>query len=78
VQGRVSLICIIGKGGAVKSIEVKSGQPLLIKAATDAVTQWRFKPLLLNGEAAEVETAVNIDFQLPKAQKNPTPTKPSA
>jgi protein TonB len=78
VQGKVSLICIIGKDGAVKSIEVKSGHPLLIKAATDAVSQWRFKPLLLNGEAAEVEAPVNIDFKLPKVQKNPALTKPSA
>jgi TonB family protein len=78
VQGRVSLVCLVSKDGNVKSIEVKAGHPLLLKAATDAVSQWKFKPLLLNGEAVEFEAPVNVDFQLPKAQKNPTPTKPTA
>lgn len=76
VQGRVSLMCIVGKDGAVEKIEVKSGHPLLIRAAVDAVSQWRFKPLLLNGEPAEVETTANIDFQLPKVQKTLAPAKP--
>ena len=72
VQGRMSLVCFVGKDGKVKSIEVEQGHPLLIKAPTDAVSQWEFKPVLLNGEAVEVETTVNVDFRLPKVQKNPT------
>jgi len=51
VQGRVSLVCLVTKDRKVKSIEVKQGHPLLIKAATDAIPQWEFKPVLLNGEA---------------------------
>jgi TonB family protein len=78
VEGRVSLTCIIGRDGSVQKIEVKKGHPLLIQAATDAVAQWKFKPLVLNGQAVEMETTVNIDFQLPKKQKNTDFTKPSA
>ena len=70
VQGKVSMTCIIGRDGLVQSIEVKSGHPLLIKASTEAVSQWKFKPLVLNGEAVEVETTVVIDFRLPKSQKS--------
>jgi TonB family protein len=70
VEGRVSLTCIIGRDGSVQKIEVKKGHPLLIQAATDAVAQWKFKPLVLDGQAVEIETTVNIDFQLPKSQKN--------
>lgn len=75
VQGRVSLVCVVGKDGRVKSIEVKAGHPLLVEAATEAVSQWKFKPLLLNGEAVEFEAPVNVDFQLPKVQKNATAAK---
>jgi periplasmic protein TonB len=78
VEGRVSLTCIIGRDGSVQNIEVKKGHPLLIQAATDAVAQWKFKPLVLNGKAVEMETTVNIDFQLPKNQKNADSTKPHA
>src|ERR1700736_3827065 len=76
VEGRVSLTCIIGRDGSVQKIEVTKGHPLLIQAAMDAVAQWKFKPLVLNGQAVEMETTVNIDFQLPKRQKNTDSTKP--
>jgi len=70
VEGRVSLTFIIERDGAVLKIEIRKGHPLLIQAATDAVAQWKFKLLVLNGQAVEMETTVNIDFQLPKSQKN--------
>jgi TonB family protein len=75
VQGRVSLVCVVGQDGKVKTVEVKAGHPLLVKAATEAVSQWKFKPLLLNGEAVEFEAPVNVDFQLPKVRKNATAAK---
>jgi TonB family protein len=78
VEGRVSLACIIGRDGSVLKIEVKKGHPLLIQAAIDAVAQWKFKPLVLNGQAVEMDTTVNIDFQLSKNQKNTDSTKPHA
>ena len=77
VEGRVPLDCFIGIDGQVKKIEVKKGHPLLIQAATDAVFRWKFKPILLNGKAIEAETIVNIDFQLPKNDKD-TATKSPA
>lgn len=76
VEGRVSLDCLIGPDGSVQRIDVKKGHPLLIRAAMEAVSQWKFEPLRLNGKAVEMETTVNIDFQLPKNQKNTTSTKP--
>jgi TonB family protein len=64
VEGRVSLDCIVGTDGLIQKIEVKKGHPLLIQAATDAVSQWKFKPMVLNGKAVEMETVVDVDFQL--------------
>jgi TonB family protein len=75
IEGRVSLSCVIRTDGTVDKIEVKSGHPLLIQAATDAVYKWKFKPTVLNGKAVEMETVVNIDFQLPKDHSE---AKPSA
>jgi TonB family protein len=69
VEGRVSRSCIVGSDGLVEKIEVQKGHPLLIQAATDAVSKWKFKPLVLNGKAVAMETVVNIDFRLPKDQK---------
>ena len=40
VEGKVSRYCIVGPDGLVKRLEVKKGHPLLIQAATDAVSQW--------------------------------------
>jgi protein TonB len=70
IQGRVSLKCVIGIDGSVEGIEVKKGHPLLIQAATDAVSKWKFKPPVLNGKAIKTEAIIDIDFQLPKEQKN--------
>jgi TonB family protein len=78
IEGRVSLICLVGTDGLIEKIEVKKGHPLLIRAATQAVSQWKFKPLVLNGKAVEMETSVNIDFQLPKDQKSTNSTEPHA
>jgi len=43
---------------------VTSGEPALAPAAAEAVRQWKFKPYLLNGDPAEVETQIHINFVL--------------
>jgi protein TonB len=40
------------------------GPPLLVKAAQDAVSQWQYKPTLLNGEPTEVITTIDVIFTL--------------
>ena len=64
IQGVVHLAVIIGKDGTVQNIEVVSGHPLLIGAATDAVKLWVYKPTLLNGNPVEVITQVDVNFTL--------------
>jgi protein TonB len=41
-----------------------SGDPDLAKAATMAVSKWRYKPTLLNGNPIEVLTEINVNFTL--------------
>lgn len=64
ISGTVRLHAIISKTGSVESLEVISGHPLLVRAAMDAVQQWKYKPTLLNGEPVEVDTTIDVIFSL--------------
>ena len=64
VSGVVLLHAIISKEGTITELQVVNGSPLLTPAAIDAVKQWRYRPYLLNGEPAEVETYVTVTFQI--------------
>jgi TonB family protein len=64
IQGTVQLKVSINPQGAVELIEVVGGHPLLIPAAIEAVRQWEYKPVLLNGAPVDVETTVDVAFAL--------------
>jgi periplasmic protein TonB len=64
ISGTVRLHAIISKSGTVESLEVMSGHPLLVRAAMDAVQQWKYKPTLLNGDPVEVDTTIDVIFSL--------------
>ena len=62
VQGDVKLHAIISRQGTIESLSVISGHPLLNASAIDAVSQWKYRPYLLNGEPVEVETYITVTF----------------
>ncbi len=64
IQGTVVLHAIIAKNGSIKKLTYISGPPLLMRAAMDAVRQWRYKPMLLNGKPVEVDTTITVVFNL--------------
>ena len=64
IQGIVVLQATISKSGSIQNLRVISGPPMLQQAAMDAVRSWRYKPYLLNGEPVEVETTINVVFNL--------------
>ena len=64
IQGTVVLQATISRGGSIENLRVISGPPMLQQAAIDAVRTWRYKPYLLNGEPVEVETTINVVFNL--------------
>jgi periplasmic protein TonB len=64
IQGTVVLQATISKSGSIQNLRVISGHPMLQQAALDAVRSWRYKPYLLNGEPVEVETTINVVFNL--------------
>jgi protein TonB len=64
ISGIVIIDAIIGKDGSVRDAKVLRGNPLLNQAATDAVTQWKYTPTLLNGQPVEVAMTVTVTFSL--------------
>jgi protein TonB len=64
VGGTVVLAAVISKQGTIENLRVVSGPPMLQQAARDAVSAWRYRPFLLNGEPVAVETTVNVVFSL--------------
>ncbi len=63
-EGAVLLHPIISREGRITAIEVVSGSPWFVKAALDAVQEWRYRPTYLNGEPVEVETSITVIFRL--------------
>jgi TonB family protein len=58
---------VVGEDGVPRNLYVV--RPLgfgLDDKAIEAVAQWRFQPVLLNGRTVSVPTTVGVDFRLPK------------
>jgi protein TonB len=64
IQGTVVLEAVISKAGTIENLRLVSGHPMLAGAAIDAVSQWRYRPYLLNGDGIEVETEITVNFVL--------------
>ena len=65
VQGTVLLQTVILKDGTPGEITVTSSPSNdLSQASIDAVRQWRYRPILLNGQPVEVVTYVIVNFTL--------------
>ena len=65
LEGAVELMATVSAAGNITSVKVVSGEPLLTRAAVDAVKQWKYKPYQLNGEPVEIQTQVTVNFKLP-------------
>jgi len=64
IQGSVVLAAVISKEGTIENLRMLSGHPMLVPAAIAAVSQWRYRPYILNGESIEVETQITVNFTL--------------
>jgi TonB family protein len=62
LSGKVILSVTVDEEGNVSDIKATNGHPLLDKAATAAVSQWKYSPTLLNGEPVPVITTVTVIF----------------
>jgi TonB family protein len=44
LQGNVKAEALVQPNGVVKSVEVKGGHPVLVRAAQDAIYKWKWAP----------------------------------
>jgi periplasmic protein TonB len=65
VQGSVRYSAVIGKDGKIRDLKYVSGNAML--ATPDVmrtVSEWEYKPYLLNGEPVDVITEITVNFVL--------------
>jgi TonB family protein len=67
VQGPVVLDVEVLRDGAVGTVAVVSGDPLLAQSAIDAVKQWRYRPEAVDDQSLERRTRVTVNFKLPES-----------
>jgi protein TonB len=65
VEGLVILEVQTDKTGQVASIRVLRSVPLLNQAAIDAVKQWVYEPMIVDGQPKGVVFTVTVNFKLP-------------
>ena len=64
VSATVQLEAEVDVRGEVARVRVERGHPLFDEAAIDAVRQWRYQPLLLNGEPTGFVLTVTVRFDM--------------
>ena len=64
IQGPVVLAAVISKEGTIENLRLVNGHPMLVPAAIEAVSQWRYRPYSLNGDVIEVDTQITVNFVL--------------
>lgn len=62
--GNVELECVVGVNGRIQDVKVRSGNPLLVKAAVEAAWQWVYAPSKLNDMPIEIVTILTFSFKL--------------
>jgi protein TonB len=64
IEGTVLLHVKVATDGTVKEIVVKEGEPKLVEATVEAVRQWEYEPVKLDGKNIEASTDVTVNFKL--------------
>jgi protein TonB len=64
VSGTVVLEATISKAGTIENMRVSSGPAMLRQAALDAVSTWRYRPYLLNGQPVAIDTTISVVFNV--------------
>lgn len=64
LQGDVEVEAVIGENGAVESVTPVAGNPVLTRAAADALKRWKFAPFTDGGKAVKASTVLLFSFKL--------------
>jgi TonB family protein len=63
ISGSVNVEVTVNEKGEVYEARILSGHPWFRQPALNAVVQWKFQPLLVNGEPRPFITTVNMDYR---------------
>jgi TonB family protein len=66
LEGPVVLDATVSESGRLENVKVVSGHSLLARAAIAAVSQWRYRPYLLNGKPVRMQTKITVNFKMPE------------
>lgn len=64
VSGVVILEATIDAQGNVSDVRILRSVPMLDEAAVDAVRQWQYEPVMINGAATSVRMTLTVNFTL--------------
>lgn len=64
ISGSVLLQATIDQQGNTANIVAVQGDPILVKSAIKAVSQWKYRPYIFNGKPVEVETTIKIQYHM--------------
>jgi TonB family protein len=62
IQGDVVFKIVVDENGKIVRSQPLSGNPLLVAAAEDAIKYYRFRPYVVNGSPARVESELGFHF----------------
>lgn len=63
-EGRVELRAIIATDGSIQSLQIVGGDSLFFLSAKEAVSQWHYKPTILNGQPVEIDTYITVIYTM--------------
>ena len=64
IEGTVILDAIVNEEGGVESLKVLRSGGVLDRPALEAVRQWRYSPVILNGRPEKFILTVVVSFRL--------------
>jgi protein TonB len=64
IEGVVIVKYVIAEDGSVRDVKALKGPPELQQACVDAVKQWRFRPILVDGSAVAVVRVARFPFHI--------------
>ena len=70
VQGSVVLQAVISTDGVIQNLQILKGPAILARAAEQAVREWRFKPIVQNGQAVESKATITVNFTIKVADNS--------
>jgi protein TonB len=63
-EGRVELRARIATDGTIQLLEIVGGDSMFYLSAREAVSQWLYRPTVLNGQKVEIDTFITVIYTM--------------